>query len=139
MLRDPARTLLLACALASGLFDAARAAPDPPPPPAAAPVDSAASGVTEWAPEAAFDTLRVQEQTVAPPDSAVMVAIADSLAPLAARLTELERAGHSLPEIDRKVLAEIIAAAREMASGGDEEAARLLLEDALRFHEQRSR
>jgi len=58
---------------------------------------------------------------------------------LDAQLERLERAGRGLAGPDRRVLTELLAAARQMADDGDLEAALLLVSDASSFLDDKAR
>jgi hypothetical protein len=67
------------------------------------------------------------------------LALADSSRPLDQRIAALDRAAATLPQAERGVFAELVAAAREMLADGDSEAATLLVEDADRWLRQKVR
>jgi hypothetical protein len=96
---------------------AACVAADPNPGPSPVPGQPASA---DSMPVAAADSTRAAVDSLVPPDAAA----------LAARIAALAAAGADLEPTERRVLAELLAAAREMAAEGDAEAAAILLEDA---------
>jgi hypothetical protein len=72
-------------------------------------------------------------------DAKPAFALGDSLPSIETRLAELDSSRAGLPEKDRRVFDELVAASREMYEAGDLEAARLAIDDALLFLQWRPR
>jgi hypothetical protein len=97
-----------------------------------------------WAASALPDTLRAQSDSL--PGAALATAadssaavLPDSTLDVETSLARLDARAAALAAADRRILDELMAAAREMYAAGDIEAAALLVRDAAQFLGERSR
>lgn len=97
----------------------------------------ARSGVAASPVPAPRDPPAAQDSLPLAPDSTR--ALPDSTLDVETCLVRLDARRTALPPSDRRVLDELLAAAREMYDAGDIEAAALLVRDAAEFVDERSR